>query len=202
MNGCYHNSLASHRSGPFFLAVLAVIAGLFLLSGCSLSASQDRTEKADLHYEDASSLLEAVWKEDPKEQRPAVVGGIGSTAVEDKVAPIPLEEPEILAPSLAVPEQLVKASRSGACIRQALLANDFTAMIWQVDDNQDLEELAQKCQEQLKINPWLDTVPQVYAIAWQSDFIMICYGQKTWVDPFVKASQSVMKEPVMLKGNI
>lgn len=195
--------LVKKRLHVMLLLFAGLVIGAVTIAGCTPSQSASLNNgKVSLEYPDAISLLDAIWNQVPEQDKTMIVGGIGSTARENTPAAMPMEEPEILAPTLAVPEKLVLESRSSACIRQAMLANDFTVTVWQLNDDQDMARLARQCQEHLANNPWLDTIPEEFDVLWQGDFMVICYGQKAWVNSFVDATSSIMKEPQVLFGRM
>lgn len=193
----------SQRTGWFrrILAAFLVLAVIAPLGGCASSAGDSSSEQS-IQYEDAESLLNAVWEAIPEKERPMIIGGVGNNVSETMPLALDLNDPELLSGALGVPESLVKDAQSGASMMNGMMANHFTASAWKLKQDQDAGSLSQLCSDHIKGVHWVCGTPEEYVILCQGDFLIVCYGLSDQISPFIEAAQSVLPQAQSIRGVI
>lgn len=171
-----------------WMAVLAVFAMAFCLAACS---SNEDNKGETGQYVSAQELLLKVWNEEESDNKPAVFGGVGDQLVENEPLALDLSQKDILENALTVPASLIEASDNASSIMNAMMANNFTASAWHLKEGADVSALAKEVSEKLVSNQWMCSMPEEYVILQEGSNLVVVYGLKDQVDPFVEAFNKV-----------
>lgn len=181
--------------------LIAFCCALMAFNFVACSNQDQSSDVSKLEFEDATELLTNIWDRENINDKPNMVfGGIGETMVEEKPGAVDIAQKDSIEGVLYVPMDLANSSTSGACVMNAIMANDFTASAWQLKDDVDVDALQTQIEEKLKSAQWLCTFPEEYDIAVQDGFVVVVYGKTAQVQPFVEAAKQVMANAEVTTG--
>lgn len=183
------------KAGIVFLAIVMA----FAFAGCS-NQSDSKGEASKLDYPDAQTLLVALWEQVAEDQKPAVIGGVGDEAAADMPQALDLGQKENLEHALTVTPALVDAAESGSSLMNAMMANSFTASVWQLKEGSDLKALVEEEGKKMQDNQWICSFPDEYAVYGKDNFIVVCYGLTDQVKPFEEAVEKTLTNAETVKG--
>lgn len=180
------------------LAAMAAASMVFGAVGCASETPKNDAENATVSFTDAQELMLKVWQEESDEDKPAVFGGAGDNISENEPMALNLSDAELLENTFTVPAELIDDSDSASSVMNAMMANNFTASAWQLKNGTDAAAVAKAMSEKVAGNQWICSFPEVYYILQSGNYLVLVYGLNDFVDPFVKAFETVCTDSKVL----
>ena len=162
-----------------FTALLAV-AIIFNLAGCSKAVSNAQIEGIDAPVD----ILNDVWDIYKDDQKFWALGGDLNNIVNEAPGAFNIKDTQALAFNLLCKDEAAGMIDSAASLIHALNANLFTAAAYHLKDKNDVSQFAQKMQENILNNRWIDGFPDKLFIATVGDFVVVVFGVSEIADTF------------------
>lgn len=181
-------------------ALLGVCCLIMAVGIAACSNQNNGSTPSKLEYSNALEFMQTIWDRENINDKPSVFGGLGEDAKADIPGEVDLKDTDSIQGFLFVPQSLVNASSSAACVMNAMLSNDFTASAWQIKEGTELDPIVVEIEQKLKDTHWLCSFPEEYDILVQDDFVVVVFGKKAQVAPFVEAAEKVMTNAQKTNG--
>ncbi len=130
--------------------------------------------------ESALEILETVWALFGDDEKFFVMGGDFDAPVDG--APGAATNTDWLTGSLLVPEDQLANIKGAASLVHAMMANNFTCGVFQVEG--DAKAFAEVMKEKISTNPWICGQPEKMVVVVIDDFVLAMFGVNDAVNPF------------------
>lgn len=180
-----------------FKKIIAGAMSAFLIfgaAGCSSSTTPDTGDKENTTDKSSQVVLQEIWDKDTDENKPTIIGGMGEDTIEDGVEALEISDGEGILNSYAIPKDVSAAALNGAGIMNAMMANNFTASVLQMDTTADVKVDADAVIKGLKENHWMCGIPEEYAVATSGNYIITVFGLSDTLKPFLDAAKEVLPD--------
>lgn len=164
----------------------------FMLFGCSQNTATNTTDPVQDAVENTGALsimdeIASRWL-DTGADVPSLIGGMGETAKEDAAGAVDKED----ASSLMLPESAFDGAKSAASLSNALMANLFTAVLLNYENEEDVFKAETEIVDSLKDAHWICAIPEQVRILYENNMLLFEFGSSDVLDSFEEAVKGVL----------
>ena len=178
------------------LMALVMVAGT-ILTGCGLEGSSSSSD-----YDSAVAVLEDVWAAYGEDEQFFAMGGDYTTMVDGAPGKVDVSVAEDVDALLAVPADATAMTDDAASLIHAMNANTFTAGVFHVTDEANIESFTSLVQDNIENRQWMCGFPEELTISTVGQYVVVAFGAADIMDVFVGHLQEVTGAELVVEENL
>ena len=164
-----------------FVALLLGAVIILNLAGCSKAVSNAQIDSINAPVD----ILNDVWDIYKQDQKFWALGGDLNNIVNEAPGTFNIKDTQALAFNLLCKDEAAEMIDSAASLIHALNANLFTAAAYHLKDKNDVSQFAQKMQENILNNRWIDGFPdKLWVATVGEEYVVVVFGVSEIADTF------------------
>lgn len=176
-----------------YVALLMALSMMISMTACG---ENKKTEEAKASaFTSGEEILNKVFESYKDDEKFPVSGGDADNYVEDKAASFDLSKTEELDFLLGISGEQAGKMDAAATLTHMMNSNTFTAAVYHIKSDTDMDALAQSIVDGLANKQWVCGQPQtLVAIAMDKEYLAVCFGQDDLVQNFKTRTAEVIKD--------